>query len=232
MNRADPDAITEYGDALTTDWRNQLMARVLIADDHTLIADAFQKLLEPAYAVIGTVSDGRALIVAARDLRPDVIVLDIAMPLLNGLDAARAIKKMDPSIKLVFVTVTEDADIAAEAFRAGGSAYVLKRSAGAELMTAMDEVLHHRSYMTPLVTDGVVQSLMRSRVDAKARTLTTRQCEVLQLLAEGKSMKEAADILQISTATIAFHKYRIMEQLRIKTSAELIRFAVHHHLVS
>jgi DNA-binding NarL/FixJ family response regulator len=209
------------------------MARVLIADDHTLIAEAFQKLLEPAYTVVGTVSDGRALLASARDLRPDVIVLDIAMPLLNGLDAARAIKKMDPSIKLVFVTVTEDPDIAAEAFRAGGSAYVLKRSAGAELLTAMHEVLQDRSYVTPLVTDGVVQSLMRGREDEdRARPLTTRQCEVLQLIAEGKSMKEAADILQISTATVAFHKYRIMQQLHIKTSAELIRFAVHHHLVS
>ena len=209
------------------------MARVLIADDHTLIAEAFQKLLEPACDVVGTVNDGRALIAAARDLRPEVIVLDMAMPLLNGLDAARFIKKMDPSIKLVFVTVTEDPDIAAEAFRAGGSAYVLKRSAGAELLTAISEVLKGRSYVTPLVTDGVVQSLMRGKEhDEKGRLLTTRQCEVLQLLAEGKSMKEAADILQISTATVAFHKYRIMEQLGIKTSAELIRFAVHHHLVS
>jgi DNA-binding NarL/FixJ family response regulator len=209
------------------------MARVLIADDHTLIAEAFQKLLEPACDVVGTVTDGRALIAAARDLRPDVIVLDMAMPLLNGLDAARFIKKMDPSIKLVFVTVTEDPDIAAEAFRAGGSAYVLKRSAGAELLTAINEVLKGRSYVTPLVTDGVVQSLMRGKEsEDKGRLLTTRQCEVLQLLAEGKSMKEAADILQISTATVAFHKYRIMEQLHIKTSAELIRFAVHHHLVS
>jgi DNA-binding NarL/FixJ family response regulator len=209
------------------------MARVLIADDHTLIAEAFQKLLEPACDVVGTVTDGRALIAAARDLRPDVIVLDMAMPLLNGLDAARFIKKMDPTIKLVFVTVTEDPDIAAEAFRAGGSAYVLKRSAGAELLTAINEVLKGRSYVTPLVTDGVVQSLMRGKEsDDKGRVLTTRQCEVLQLLAEGKSMKEAADILQISTATVAFHKYRIMEQLHIKTSAELIRFAVHHHLVS
>src|SRR5262245_16135689 len=209
------------------------MARVLIADDHTLIAEAFQKLLEPACDVVGTVTDGRALIAAARDLRPDVIVLDMAMPLLNGLDAARFIKKMDPSIKLVFVTVTEDPAIAAEAFRAGGSAYVLKRSAGAELLTAINEVLKGRSYVTPLVTDGVVQSLMRGKEsEDKGRLLTTRQCEVLQLLAEGKSMKEAADILQISTATVAFHKYRIMEQLHIKTSAELIRFAVHHHLVS
>jgi DNA-binding NarL/FixJ family response regulator len=134
---------------------------------------------------------------------------------------------------MVFVTVSEDPDIAAEAFRAGGSAYLLKRSAGAELLTAIHEVLKGRSYVTSLVTGGVVQSLMRHRDgEERGRELTTRQCEVLQLIAEGKSMKEVGNILQISTATVAFHKYRIMEQLHIKTSAELIRFAVHQHLVS
>jgi DNA-binding NarL/FixJ family response regulator len=209
------------------------MTRLIIADDHTLIAEAFQKLLEPSCDVVATVTDGRALLIAARDLRPEVIVLDVAMPLLNGLDAARYIRKMDPSIKMVFVTVSEDPDIAAEAFRAGGSAYLLKRSAGAELLTAIHEVLKGRSYVTSLVTGGVVQSLMRHRDgDERGRELTTRQCEVLQLIAEGKSMKEVGNILQISTATVAFHKYRIMEQLHIKTSAELIRFAVHQHLVS
>jgi DNA-binding NarL/FixJ family response regulator len=209
------------------------MTRLIIADDHTLIAEAFQKLLEPSCDVVATVTDGRALLVAARDLRPEVIVLDVAMPLLNGLDAARYIRKMDPSIKMVFVTVSEDPDIAAEAFRAGGSAYLLKRSAGAELLTAIHEVLKGRSYVTSLVTGGVVQSLMRHRDgEERGRELTTRQCEVLQLIAEGKSMKEVGNILQISTATVAFHKYRIMEQLHIKTSAELIRFAVHQHLVS
>ena len=209
------------------------MTRLIIADDHTLIAEAFQKLLEPSCDVVATVTDGRALLIAARDLRPEVIVLDVAMPLLNGLDAARYIRKMDPSIKLVFVTVSEDPDIAAEAFRAGGSAYLLKRSAGAELLTAIHEVLKGRSYLTSLVTGGVVQSLMRHRDgEERGRELTTRQCEVLQLIAEGKSMKEVGNILQISTATVAFHKYRIMEQLHIKTSAELIRFAVHQHLVS
>ena len=209
------------------------MTRLIIADDHTLIAEAFQKLLEPSCDVIATVTDGRALLVAARDLRPEVIVLDVAMPLLNGLDAARYIRKMDPSVKMVFVTVSEDPDIAAEAFRAGGSAYLLKRSAGAELLTAIHEVLKGRSYVTSLVTGGVVQSLMRHRDgEERGRELTTRQCEVLQLIAEGKSMKEVGNILQISTATVAFHKYRIMEQLHIKTSAELIRFAVHQHLVS
>jgi DNA-binding NarL/FixJ family response regulator len=206
------------------------MPRVVIADDHTLIVEAFKKLLEPACQVIATVTDGRALLTAAQDLRPDVIVLDVTMPLLNGLDAARAIKKMDASIKLVFVTVNEDPDVAAQAFRSGGSAYVLKRSASAELTTAIHEVTRGRSYLTPLVTADVVRALMHGP-ELDHKELTTRQCEVLQLLAEGKSMKEAGDILHISTATVAFHKYRIMEQLRIKTSAELIRFAVQNHLV-
>jgi DNA-binding NarL/FixJ family response regulator len=208
------------------------MTRVVIADDHTLIVEAFKKLLEPACEVVGTVTDGRALLAAARDLRPDVVVLDVAMPLLNGLDAGRSIKKIDRTIRLVFVTACEDPDIAAQALRAGGSAYLLKRSAGAELLTAIGEAMKHRTYVTPLVTDGVVQSLMRGPGnDSGARTLTARQREVLQLLAEGKSMKEAAGVLNVATATIAFHKYRIMEQLHFRTSAELIRFAVHQHLV-
>jgi len=208
------------------------MTRVVIADDHTLIVEAFKKLLEPACEVVGTVTDGRALLAAARDLRPDVVVLDVAMPLLNGLDAGRYIKKIDRTIRLVFVTASEDPDIAAQALRAGGSAYLLKRSAGAELLTAIGEAMKHRTYVTPLVTDGVMQSLMRGPGnDSGARTLTARQREVLQLLAEGKSMKEAAGVLNVATATIAFHKYRIMEQLRLRTSAELIRFAVHQHLV-
>jgi DNA-binding NarL/FixJ family response regulator len=208
------------------------MPRVVIADDHTLIVEAFQKLLEPACEVVATVTDGRALLLAAQDLRPDVIVLDVAMPLLNGLDAGRAISRMDRSIRLVFVTACEDPDIAAQAFRAGGSGYLLKRSAAAELLTAIREVMNHRSYVTPLVTDGVVRSLMRGPdAGGATRELTMRQREVLQLIAEGKSMKEAADILHVATATVAFHKYRIMEQLRIKTNAELIRFAVQQHLV-
>jgi DNA-binding NarL/FixJ family response regulator len=208
------------------------MPRVLLADDHTLIVEAFQKLLEPECDVVGTATDGRTLLASARDLRPDVVVLDVTMPLLNGLDAGRFIKKMNPSIKLVFVTVNEDPGVAAQAFRVGASAYVLKRSVGAELLTAIREAMRGRSYMTPLITDGVVRTLMRGpEAGARSRELTTRQCEVLQLLAEGKSMKQAAEILHIAAATVAFHKYRIMEQLSIKTSAELIRFAVQHHLV-
>jgi DNA-binding NarL/FixJ family response regulator len=206
--------------------------RVIIADDHTLLVEAFEKLLAPECEVIAKVPDGRALLSAARELHPDVILLDIAMPLLNGLDAARQIKQTDPSIKLVFVTMNEDPDLAAEAFRAGASAYLLKRSAGAELLTAIREAMKRRSYVTPLVTEGMLGSLLHPPGrEREAHQLTTRQREMLQLLAEGKSMKEVASILNVTPRTVAFHKYRIMERLRIKTNAELIQFAIRQHLV-
>lgn len=205
--------------------------RVIIADDHTLLVEAFEKLLAPECDVIAKVPDGRALITAARELHPDVVVLDIAMPLLNGLDAARQIKQTDPSIRLVFVTMNEDPDLAAEAFRAGASAYLLKRSAGAELLTAIREAMKHRSYVTPLVTEGMLGSLLHPPGRERVAQLTTRQREMLQLLAEGKSMKEVASILNVTPRTVAFHKYRIMERLRIKTNAELIQFAIRQHLV-
>ena len=206
--------------------------RVIIADDHTLLVEAFEKLLAPECEVIAKVPDGRALLTAARELHPDVVLLDIAMPLLNGLDAARQIKQTDPSIKLVFVTMNEDPDLAAEAFRAGASAYLLKRSAGAELLTAIREAMKRRSYVTPLVTEGMLGSLLHPPGrEREAHQLTTRQREMLQLLAEGKSMKEVASILNVTPRTVAFHKYRIMERLRIKTNAELIQFAIRQHLV-
>jgi len=205
--------------------------RVIIADDHTLLVEAFEKLLAPECDVIAKVADGRALLEAVKELHPDVVVLDLAMPLLNGLDAARQIKQMDPSVRLVFVTMNEDPDLAAEAFRTGGAAYLLKRSAGAELLTAIREAMRHRSYVTPLVTEGMLGSLMQSGPDTSARQLTTRQREVLQLLAEGKSMKEVASILNVAPRTVAFHKYRMMEQLKIKTNAELIQYAIRHHVV-
>ena len=206
--------------------------RVLIADDHTLVVEAFETLLAPACDVVGSVADGRALLAAVREHHPDIVVVDIGMPLLNGLDAARQVRQIDPSIKLVFVTMNEDPDLAAEAFRVGASAYVLKRSAGSELLAAIREVMNRRSYLTPLVTDGVVHALLHAPEAGKpAHELTTRQREVLQLLAEGKSMKEAASILSVAARTVAFHKYRMMAQLQIKTSAELIRFAMAQHLV-
>src|SRR4051812_25344532 len=205
--------------------------RVIIADDHTMLLEAFEKLLAPECDVIAKVTDGRALLAAVRDLHPDVVMLDIAMPLLNGLDAGRQIKQMDASIKLVFVTMNEDPDLAAEAFRAGASAYLLKRSAGSELLTAIREAMKRRSYVTPLVTEGMLGALMHSTADAGAKQLTSRQREVLQLLAEGKSMKEVGSILNVTPRTVAFHKYRMMEQLKIKTNAELIQYAIRHNLI-
>ena len=157
----------------------------LLADDHTLLLGAFEKLLAPECEVVGTVSDGRELVAAAQRLKPDVIVLDIGMPLLNGLEAGRQIKQLLPATKLVFLTMNEDSDLAAEAFRAGASAYLLKRSATAELLTAIREVISGRSYVTPLVTAGLVGSFMQPQDENPLHELTPRQREVLQLLAEG-----------------------------------------------
>jgi len=160
------------------------------------------------------------------------VVVDVAMPLLNGLDAARQIKQLLPETRIVFLTMNEDPDLAAEAFRAGASGYLLKRSAASELLTAIREVVQRRSYVTPLVTEGLVGSMMHGADSQRpAKQLTARQREVIQLLAEGHSMKEVAAILSIATRTVAFHKYRIMEQLQIKTTAELIQFAIKHHIV-
>lgn len=205
--------------------------RIIIADDHTLLVDAFESMLSPECEVVAKVGDGRALLAAVTELHPDIVVVDLAMPLLNGLDAARLIRQMDPAIKLVFVTMNEDVDIAAEAVRVGGAAYLLKRSAPSELMTAIREAMQGRFYITPLVAEGLRGSLMQSNSDQASSVLTPRQREVLQLLAEGKSMKETASLLNVTTRTVAFHKYRIMEQLRITTNAELIQFAIRRHVV-
>jgi DNA-binding NarL/FixJ family response regulator len=205
--------------------------RVIIADDHTMLVEAFEKLLSPECDVVAKVADGRALLTAVDELRPDVVVLDLSMPLLNGLDAARQIKQSHPSVRLVFVTMNEDPDLAAQAFRMGGAAYLLKRSAGSELLTAIREAMRHRSYVTPLVTEGMLGALMHSQHEPSTPQLTARQREVLQLLAEGKSMKEVASILNVAPRTVAFHKYRMMEQLKIKTNAELIQYAIRHHVI-
>ena len=206
--------------------------RIIIADDHTLLVEAFERLLSADCDVVAKVADGRALLEAVTQHHPDLVILDIAMPLLNGLDAGRQIKQLDPSVRLVFVTMDEDPDLAAEALRLGASAYVLKRSAGAELMTAIHESMKRRVYVTPLVTEGVLGSLMQSRSkEGSPQRLTSRQREVLQLLAEGRSMKEVAGILNVAPRTVAFHKYRMMEQLKIKTNAELIQYAIRHHVV-
>ncbi len=204
--------------------------RVLLADDHAMLLGAFEKLLASEYEVVGQVSDGRALVAAADALKPDVIVLDIAMPLLNGLEAGRQIKQAWPGVKLVYLTMNEDADLAAEAFRSGASAYLLKRSTASELLTALREVTHGRSYVTPLATEGLLGSLL-SEEQPRTHELTPRQREVLQLLAEGHSMKEIAGLLNLTPRTVAFHKYRMMAQLKVKSTAELIHYAVKHHIV-
>ena len=207
--------------------------RVLLADDHLLLLDAFEKLLEPTCDIVGKVTDGRALLEAAPDAHPDIVVLDISMPRLNGLDAGRQLRKLMPNIKLVFLTVNEDPDLAAEAFRIGASGYLLKNSAASELIEAIHEVALGRSYVTPLATQGVVDSLTNDRRSRRrVDKLTPRQREVLQLLAEGHSMKEAAATLEITPRTIAFHKYRLMDELGLENNAELIQFAIKHHFVS
>jgi DNA-binding NarL/FixJ family response regulator len=205
--------------------------RVLLADDHNLLLGAFEKLLAPECEIVGTVTDGRSLVVEAQRLQPDVVVLDIAMPLLNGLEAGRQIKQLWKSIKLVYVTMNEDSDLAAEAFRVGASAYLLKRSAASELLLAIREVMKGRSYVTPLVTEGLVGSFMNAANRKPSHDLTPRQREVLQLLAEGHSMKQVAALLNVTPRTVAFHKYRMMEQLNIRSNAQLIQFAITHHIV-
>lgn len=207
--------------------------RVLLADDHRLLREAFAQLLEPDCDVVGMVADGRALLEAASQLRPDIVVLDIAMPLLNGLDAAKQLKHDMPQVKVIFLTVSEDRDLAAEALRAGASAYLLKNSAASELLKAIQEVFEGRSYVTPLATKGLVDSFRHKSAPSKSKGASSlRQREVLQLLAEGHTMKEIAHMLHITARTVAFHKYSMMKELGIKSSAELVQFAIKEHIVS
>ena len=204
--------------------------RILMADDHLMLLEAFKALLEPDFDVVGTVTDGRTLLEEFARLNPEVVLLDVAMPLLNGLDAGRQLKAQRRSVKLIYLTMNPDPDLAGEALRLGASGYVLKSSAAKELKQAIQEALRGRSYITPLITRDVVGSLIQQR--SSRHELTTRQREVLQLLAEGKSMKEVAAILDLTPRTVAFHKYRMMEQLRLKTSAELVKFAVQQGMVA
>ena len=208
--------------------------RILIADDHNLVAELCKRLLETEFDVVGVVFEGRALVRAAGELRPDVIVLDIAMPVLNGLDAGRQIKELLPAVKLVYLTMNPDMEVAAEAFRRGGHGYLLKTCAAGELVLGVREVLRGKSYMSPALSRDTVNFLRRQgqNLIQEDDRLTQRQREVLQLLAEGKVMKEVADILSMSTRTVAFHKYRMMEVLGAKSNAELVRYAIRNHMVS
>jgi DNA-binding NarL/FixJ family response regulator len=197
-----------------------------------LVLDALKNLLEPEFEVVGTFNDGLSLIDSAPKLNPNVIVLDIGMPTMNGLNAGQRLKQMLPAVKLIYMTMNQDPDMAGEAFRLGASAYLLKNSAGAELLRAIREVVRGGVYVTPLMTKDMVGSFIQNLKRRKStHRLTLRQKEVLQLLAEGRSMKEAAFILNVSPRTVAFHKYTMMDHLSIKSSAELIEYAMRSSLV-
>ena len=206
--------------------------RILLADDHTLVVEGFRRLLEPEFEIVGVVSDGRALLAAALQEKPDVIILDIGMPLLSGIDAGRELKRLVPRTRLIVLTMNEDPDIAREALRQWASAYLVKKSAGTELTRAVREVLKGRSYVTPRLAQRLMDEFVRDPRVGRTKELTPRQREVLHLLAEGRTMKETADLLHLTPRTIAFHKYRIMEEFGLKTNSDLVRFAVREHTIS
>lgn len=206
--------------------------RLIIADDHTLVAEACKKVLEPEFQVVAIVTNGRDLLRLAADLEPSVIILDISMPQLNGLDAGEQLQHLVPSCKLVYLTMNMAPDIAAEAFRRGASGYVVKSSAAEELVVAVRRALRSESYLSPFITRETVEFLLRSDHGIGDKRLTRRQSEILQLLAEGMSMKEVANTLNLKPGTIAFHKYNIMQILGLKTNAGLLQYAIKHHLIT
>jgi DNA-binding NarL/FixJ family response regulator len=209
------------------------LARLIIADDHRLLADACRNLLEPEFEVVDIVTDGRNLVQSALRLKPDVIILDIAMPRLNGLDAGEQIKNKLPATKLLFLTMNSSTDMAAEAFRRGAAAYVLKHSAAEDLLVALRKVVQGESYLSPLIARETVTFLLnQGKRRGDERRITKRQSEILQLLSEGLSMKEVAGVLELKPGTVAFHKYRMMETLGVRTNAELLEYAIRRQMTS
>jgi DNA-binding NarL/FixJ family response regulator len=209
-------------------------ARILLADDHKIVAEGLHGLLEPEFEVVGIVEDGRALVARAKALAPDVIVADITMPLLNGIEAILQLKKAEVAAKVVFLTMHQDATYAARAFEIGASGFVLKHSAPSELVTAIREALAGRTYVTPLIAKEVMQAYRdgAARQQEPSRKLTPRQREVLQLFAEGRSAKEVAAILRISPRTAEFHKASIMKLLELGSTADLTKYAVRHGIIA
>jgi DNA-binding NarL/FixJ family response regulator len=205
--------------------------RILLADDHTMVVEAFRKLLEPEFEIVGTVSDGRTLVTVAPDLKPDAIVIDIGMPLLSGMNAGRELKRLLPRTKLIALTMNEDCEIASEALRSWASGYVLKRSAGSELVKAIREALKGKTYVTPRIAQRLLEQFVLDPRHDHDKELTPRQRQVLQLLAEGRTMKETADCLHVTPRTVAFHKYKIMEEFGLKTNSDLVRFAIRERVV-
>jgi DNA-binding NarL/FixJ family response regulator len=208
--------------------------RLLLADDHTLVLEGLKRILDEEFELVGAAENGREALRMAVDLKPDVILLDISMPLLNGIDVARQLTKTSLAVKIIFITMHSDSDYVSEAFRAGASGYLLKRSAASELVTAVHEVMKGRFYVTPLVTREALSPLFNGGTPPRklSSTLTSRQREVLQLVAEGRAVKEIATILQVSAKTVEFHKAALMDRLDIHTTAELTRYAIEHGLIA
>lgn len=208
--------------------------RVLLADDHKIFLEGLRAILEPEFEIIATVEDGRTLVAEAKRLSPDVVVADISMPGLNGIDAARQVREVEQDIRIVFLTMHSQVSYAASAFEVGASGFVLKHSAPQELITAIRETMQGRTYVTPMIAVDLIDFYQHGSVQhgELKPALSPRQREVLQLLVKGKSAKEIAAVLNISTRTVEFHKYRIMEQLKTKTSAELIQYALKYGLAS
>lgn len=204
--------------------------RLMLADDHTMVAEAFARLLADHYDVVRVVSDGMTLVKEAPELRPQIVILDLGMPLLNGMQAGKQLKKLLPMTKIVVLTMSEDVDLAKEALGHWASAYLLKKSAGSELVKALDDVLHHKTYVTPRIAQLLQDDFIQSP-DPDRQMLSKRQIEVIQLLAEGYTMKEAGAILNITPRTIAFHKYQIMASFGLGSHSEFVMFAIKHHIV-
>ena len=206
--------------------------RILLADDHTLLMEGFKKLLEPDFEIVGMVSDGRKLVQIAPVLLPDAVLLDISMPMLNGFDAGRQLKRLLPDVKLIVLTVNDDYELAMHALREWASGYLLKTSVRSELIKALTTVLKGERYLSPAFAKRQMEEFVRNPFSNRTKHLTVRQREVLQLLGEGRSMKESAAELQLAARTIAFHKYRIMEEYGLKTNCDLIKFAMKQNVVS
>ena len=205
-------------------------SRILLADDHALLTEALARLLEPRFEIVGTVADGHALVSRAKDLQPDVVLIDIAMPMLDGIEAGRQLREALPGCKLIFLTTAQDPELAAEVMRIGASAYVLKTSAGWELVQAIDGALRGHTYVTPSLRRPA-EGESENGDGHPSRTLTARQREVLELLAGGRSMKQVAAALGVTIRTVAFHKYEVMQKFRLGSNAELVQFAIRHGII-
>lgn len=235
MNAKSPLLPTGFAATFSAVQRPSRMTRprILLADDHRIVAEGLKSLLSQDFELAGMVEDGRALVEAAKRLHPDVIVADVAMPHLNGLAALTQLKKIDPDVKVVFLTMHQEVEYARRAIEGGAAGFVLKHSAPAELVAAIRAALAGKTYITPTLAGEVFAAIRQHPPDAPdpVALLTPRQREILQLLAEGRSAKETADVLGISTRTVEFHKYQLMENLKLHNSAELIHFAMKHGIV-